>query len=146
MNECVVCITTLPSDVYHPSANSDYRHFSSSIRFPARVNEITFSVCIYDDNRVENTEEFYIDLDIPSSFAYNSVIKDPDSPATTTVTITDGSCKSCCLTYCTAATIWFVYYMCMCHRNSVVCLVGMYLRDRVSMLHCLNQLATGEVR
>ena len=109
MNECVVCITIMLSDVYHPSANADYEHYSmSSLRFPARVNEVTFRVSIYDDKRVENTEDFYIDLEIPSSSADNSVIKDPHSPATTRVTITDGSSESCCLTYCTTATIWCI--------------------------------------
>ena len=107
MNECVVCITIMLPDVYHPSANADYERYSmTSLRFPARVNEITFNVPIYDDNLVENTEDFHIDLEIPSSSADNSVIKDPHSPATTRVTITDGSSESCCLTYCTAATVW----------------------------------------
>ena len=108
MIEYVVCITILLFDVYHTSASDDYRRVSSSVRFPARVNEVTFRVPIYDDNRVENTEEFYIDLEIPSSSADNSVIKDPDSPATTTVTITDGSSESCCLTHCTTATVWCI--------------------------------------
>ena len=113
MNECVVCITILLSDVYHPSASADYRRYSSSVRFPARVNEVTFRVSIYDDNRVENTEEFYIDLEIPSSSAYNSVIKDPDSPDTARVTITDGTSKPSCLTYCTTATVWCIT-TCVC--------------------------------
>ena len=78
------------------------------MRFPARVNEVTFNVPIYDDNRVEITEDFYIDLEIPSSSADNSVIKDPDSLDTATVTITDGSSESCCLTYCTTATVWCI--------------------------------------
>ena len=89
MNECVVCITILLSDVYHPSASADYRRYSSSVRFPARVNEVTFRVSIYDDNRVENTEDFYIDLEIPLTSAYSSVIK--GSPDAARVTITDGT-------------------------------------------------------
>jgi len=89
VNECVVCITILLSDVYHPSASDDYRRYSSSVRFPARVNEVTFGVSIYDDNRVENTEDFYIDLEIPLTSAYSSVIK--GSPDTARVTITDGT-------------------------------------------------------
>ena len=121
MNERVVCITILLFDVYHPSASADYRRYSGSVRFPARVNEVTFRVSIYDDKRVENTEEFYIDLEIPSSSAYNSVIKDPDSLANTTVTITDGSSESCCLTYCTTATVWCIT-TCACVIG-IVCFV-----------------------
>ena len=121
MNECVVCITILLFDDYHPSATDDYRRYSGSVTFPARVNEVTFRVSIYDDKRVENTEEFYIDLEIPSSSAYNSVIKDPDSLANTTVTITDGSSESCCLTYCTTATVWCIT-TCACVIG-IVCFV-----------------------
>ena len=121
MNGCVVCITILLFDVYHPSASADYRLSSSSVRFPAGVNEVTFRVSIYDDNRVENTEDFYIDLEIPSSSADNSVIKDPDSPATTRVTITDGTSESCCLTYCTTATVWCIT-TCACVIG-IVCFV-----------------------
>ena len=116
MNECVVCITILLSDVYHPSASADYRLSLSSVTFPARVNEVTFRVSIYDDNRVENTEKFHIDLEIPSSSAYKSVIKDPHSPDTATVTITDGTSESCCLTYCTTATVWCI--------TTSVCAIG----------------------
>ena len=121
MIEYVVCITILLFDVYHPSASDDYGRFSRLVRFPARVNEVSFNVPIYDDKRVEITEEFYIDLEIPSSSAYNSVIKDPDSLATTTVTITDGSSESCCLTYCTTATVWCIT-TCACVIG-IVCFV-----------------------
>ena len=121
MNGCVVCITILLFDDYHPSATDDYRRYSGSVTFPARVNEVTFRVSIYDDKRVENTEEFYIDLEIPSSSAYNSVIKDPDSLANTTVTITDGSSESCCLTYCTTAAVWCIT-TCACVIG-IVCFV-----------------------
>ena len=108
MIEYIVCITILLFDVYHPSASADYGRVSRSVRFPARVNEVSFNVPIYDDKQVENTEDFYIDLEIPSSSADNSVIKDPDSPATTRVTITDGTSESCCPAYCTTATVWCI--------------------------------------
>ena len=41
--------------------------------------------------------------------------------------------------------IGMVWLYC-CHRDGVVCIVGMYLIDRVAMLHCLYHLATFEVR
>ena len=132
MNECVVCITILLFDVYHPSANADYRRFLSLLRFPAQVNEISFDVSINDDNRVENTEEFYIDLEIPLSSANNSVIKDPDSPTTTRVTITDGSSESCYLTYCTTGTVG-VLHICMCHRGCALCIVAIGMVCFVSL-------------
>ena len=65
--------------------------------FPARVNEVTFTVTIRDERLIESNETFYIDLEIPLSAAKLGVIK--DSPSTVTVTIVndDGECSSSAL-------------------------------------------------
>ena len=62
--------------------------------FPARVNEVTFTVTISDERRIESNETFHIDLEIPLSAAKRGVIK--DSPSTVTVTIVndDGELKA----------------------------------------------------
>ena len=67
--------------------------------FPARVNEVTFTVTIRDERLIEPDEDFYIDLEIPSSAAKLGVIKDDNSPSTVTVTILndDGECSFCAL-------------------------------------------------
>ena len=67
--------------------------------FPARVNEVSFTVTIRDEGQGELNEEFYIDLEIPSSTANLGVIKDDSSPSTATVTILDddGECSSSAL-------------------------------------------------
>ena len=67
--------------------------------FPARVNEVSFTVPIRDERLVEPAEEFYIDLEIPSSAANRGVIKDDNSPSTVTVIIfnDDGECSSSAL-------------------------------------------------
>ena len=65
--------------------------------FPARVNQVTFTVTIRDERLIESNETFYIDLEIPSAAAKRGVIK--DSPSTVTVTIfnDDGECSSSAL-------------------------------------------------
>ena len=65
--------------------------------FRAGVNAVTFTVTIRDERLIEPAEEFYIDLEIPSSAAKRGVIK--DSPSTVTVTIVndDGECSSSAL-------------------------------------------------
>ena len=67
--------------------------------FPARVNEVTFTVIIRDERLIESNETFYIDLEIPLSAAKLGVIKDDNSPSTVTVTILndDGECSFCAL-------------------------------------------------
>ena len=67
--------------------------------FRAGVNEVTFTVTIRDERLIEPDEEFYIDLEIPSSAAKLGVIKDDSSPSTVTVTILndDGECSSSAL-------------------------------------------------
>ena len=67
--------------------------------FPARVNEVTFTVTIRDERLIESNETFYIDLEIPLSAAKLGVIKDDNSPSTVTVTILndDGECSFCAL-------------------------------------------------
>ena len=60
------------------------------------MNEVSFTVPIHDLGLVENPEEFYIDLEIPSTAANRGVIKHEGSPSTATVTIydDDGECSS----------------------------------------------------
>ena len=72
--------------------------------FPVGLNEVFFTVTILDERLVESAEEFYIDLEIPSSAANLGVIKDDNSPSTVTVTIfdDDGECSSSAL--CTLMT------------------------------------------
>ena len=67
--------------------------------FRGGVNEVSFTVTIRDERLVESAEEFYIDLEIPSSAANRGVIKDDNSPSTVTVIIfnDDGECSSCAL-------------------------------------------------
>ena len=67
--------------------------------FPARVNEVSFTVTINDNRLVEETEEFYIELEIPSSAASRRVVQ--DSPSNTTVIIQDDD-GECCLKRCKA--------------------------------------------
>ena len=64
------------------------------MRFPAGVNQVTFTVPIRDERLIESNEDFHIDLEIPSSAAKLGVIKDDSSPSTVTVTILndDGEC------------------------------------------------------
>ena len=57
--------------------------------FPARVNQVTFTVTIRDEGLVEPIdEEFYIELEIPSAAANRGVVKD-DSRDNATVIIQD---------------------------------------------------------
>ena len=88
---------TIPA-FYHPSASSDYSSRRGSVYFRAGVNEVSFTVPIRDEGQAELNEEFYIDLEIPSSTANLGAIKD-DSPSTATVTILDddGECSSSAL-------------------------------------------------
>ena len=67
--------------------------------FRAGANEVSFTVTIRDEGLVEPAEEFYIDLEIPSSAANRGVIKDDNSRSTVTVTIfnDDGECSSSAL-------------------------------------------------
>ena len=67
--------------------------------FPAGVNEVTFTVTINDNRLVEETKEFYIELEIPSSAASRRVVQ--DSPDNTTVIIQDDD-GECCLKRCKA--------------------------------------------
>ena len=67
--------------------------------FRAGVNEATFTVTIRDEGLVELNEEFYIELDIPSSAANHGVVKDSPDNATVIIRDDDGQC---CLTCCKA--------------------------------------------
>ena len=84
---------------YRPSANADYSRLRSSVSFPAGVNQVTFSVAIRDDGLAEPNEEFYIELEIPSSAANRGVVT--DFPYNATVIIQDDDCE-CCLKRCKA--------------------------------------------
>ncbi len=68
--------------------------------FPARVNEVSFTVTISDEGLVEVDEEFYIELEIPSAAATScSIVK--ASPDNATVIIRDDD-SECCLKRCKA--------------------------------------------
>ena len=60
------------------------------MRFPARVNQVTFTVPIRDEGLVESDEEFYIGLEIPSAAANLGVIKGDVASATVTILDDDG--------------------------------------------------------
>ncbi len=65
--------------------------------FPARVNEVSFTVTIRDNRLVELNETFYIELEIPSAAASRSVVKDSPDNATVIIKDDDGEC---CLKRC----------------------------------------------
>ena len=67
--------------------------------FPARVNQITFTVTIRDEGLVESDETFYIELEIPSAAASSNVIKASPDNATVIIQDDDGEC---CLKRCKA--------------------------------------------
>ena len=69
------------------------------MHFPARVNQVTFTVTIRDEGLVESNETFYIELEIPSSAANRGVV--PDLPDNATVIIRDDD-GECCLKRCKA--------------------------------------------
>ncbi len=79
---------------YHPPATSDYsRRSRTSVSFPARVNEVSFTVTIRDEGLVEPDEEFYIELEIPSAAATScSVVKGSLDNATVIIQNDDGEC------------------------------------------------------
>ena len=66
---------------YHSADTSDYsRRSRSSVHFPTRKNQATFTVTISDEGLIESNEDFYLDLEIPSSVANLGVTKpSPDS-------------------------------------------------------------------
>ena len=124
-------MSTLPATHIHTDCNEEQRK-------PINVGHLLQS----EQNSLKHS---HCCATIPSSSAYNSVIKDPDSLATATVSITDETSKPCCQKYCTAATVW-CNTTCACHRNGVVCIVVICIIDRVDMLHYLYHLVTLEVR
>ena len=63
------------------------------------MNEVSFTVAIRDEGLVESTEEFYIDLEIPSSAANRGVVKASPDNATVIIQDDDGEC---CLKHCKA--------------------------------------------
>ena len=67
------------------------------MHFPAGVNEVTFTVTILDERLIEPDEDFYVDLEIPSSAAKRGVIKDSPSTVTLTIVNDDGECSSSAL-------------------------------------------------
>ena len=79
---------------YHPSASSDYSSLRRSVSFQAGVNEVSFTVTIRDEGLIESDEQFYIELEIPSSAASSNVVK--ASPGNATVIIQDDD-SECCL-------------------------------------------------
>ena len=88
---------TIPA-FYHPPALSDYiSRRRSSVHFRAGVNEVSFTVTIRDEGLIEPDEEFYIDLEIPSSAANLNVIEGSVTLATVTILHDDGECSSSAL-------------------------------------------------
>ena len=69
------------------------------MHFPARVNQVTFTVTILDEGLIESDEEFYIELEIPSAAASYSVVKGSRDNATVIIQDDDGEC---CLKRCKA--------------------------------------------
>ena len=67
--------------------------------FRAGVNEVSFTVTINDNRLVEQTEEFYIELEIPSAAANRGVVKNSPDNATVFIRDDDGEC---CLKRCKA--------------------------------------------
>ena len=67
------------------------------MHFPARVNQVTFTVTIRDEGLIEPNEQFYIDLDIPSSAANLNVVEGKITTATVTIVHDDGECSSSAL-------------------------------------------------
>ena len=92
---------TIPA-FYHPPAPSDYSSLRRrSVSFRAGVNEVSFTVTINDNRLVEQTEEFYIELEIPSAAANRGVVKNSPDNATVFIQDDDGEC---CLKPCKAST------------------------------------------
>ncbi len=61
--------------------------------FRAGVNEVSFTVAIRDERLIEFDEEFYIELEIPSSAATScSVVKASPDNATVIIRDDDGEC------------------------------------------------------
>ena len=80
---------------YHSAATSDYSQRNhSSVYFPAGTNQATFTVTIRDEGLIEFDEEFYVDLEIPSSAAYRCVTKHSPDNATVIITDDDSECSS----------------------------------------------------
>ncbi len=69
------------------------------MHFRAGVNEVSFTVTIRDEGLVEVDEEFYIELEIPSSAANRGVVKASHDNATIVIEDDDGEC---CLKHCKA--------------------------------------------
>ena len=69
------------------------------MRFSAGVNAVSFIVSIRDTGLVEQDEEFYIDLEIPTASTNLGVIKDREGNAT--VRIIDNDCECCSIALCT---------------------------------------------
>ena len=67
--------------------------------FPARVNQVTFTVAIRDERLVEPNEAFYIEVEIPSAAANRGVVKASPDNATVIIQDDDGECcPNCCKT------------------------------------------------
>ena len=84
---------TIPA-FYHPPDPSDYSRPRSSVYFPARVNEVSFTVTIRDERLDESDEEFYIELEIPSAYANRGVVKASPDNATVIILNDDGEVVS----------------------------------------------------
>ena len=61
--------------------------------FPAGVNMVSTPVDIINNDVVESTEEFFLDLEIPAAAADKGVTK--GSPDSATVSITDEDSECC---------------------------------------------------
>ena len=79
--------------------------------FRAGVNEVSFIVTIRDEGKAELNEDFFIDLEIPSSAANRGVIKDDSSLSTVTVTIFDDDGEYSSSALCTTPTVQYVFVL-----------------------------------
>lgn len=104
-----------------PSAGSDYTAFNHEITFPAGVNVANFTVTIIDDEVLEASENFYIDLTIPEESSELSVTRGSPGIATVTIADNDGECCSNALyTGEHQQNILNVHNFCLCLRTCLI--------------------------
>ena len=78
------------STIYNTLENVDYTSGPYMTTVPAGMTNASFNVGIIDNDELENTENFYLNID--SSLLPNNVMSHPSQ---VTVTILDDDCKWC---------------------------------------------------
>jgi len=82
------------------------------VNFNFEETEKTFTVNITDDQLYENTEDFFLDLEIPPEAVLEGVFK--ESPASTKIEIVNDDGRYCIMNYplaSTAVSIGKLWYM-----------------------------------